>query len=444
MVYFLFLDFIRMTTLQSWGKYPLIDSSVYTFPDPSTLRQILSDHDNIIAHGNGRSYGDSALASQLVHVRPYNYYLDFDRKTGILHCQAGVLLSEIIDTFLPQGWFLAVTPGTRYITVGGALASDVHGKNHHIHGSFSDTVLDFTLMLADGSITTCSHSKNSTLFRASCGGMGLTGVILNARIKLVPVRSCMISQTTIKTKNLKETFDAFEQYRDSTYSVAWIDCLAKKDTLGRCILMVGEHCEDDNLNFRYKQKFTIPFEFPSFSLNKLTVKAFNTLYYNKVRKRTSEQKVSIGSFFYPLDAIDHWNRIYGKGGFTQYQFILPLARSYDGLQEILSHIARSGKGSFLAVLKLFGKGNSNYLSFPMTGYSLALDFKIEPGLFELLDELDAIVLKYEGRLYLAKDVRVTRDVFEVGYPEIDTFRTLRTEYSLAEKFNSLQSIRVGI
>ncbi len=433
-----------MKTLQSWGKYPLVESTVYTFSDPSDLHTILDGHDGIIAHGNGRSYGDSALGKQLIHVLPYNYYRDFDKNTGILTCQAGVLLSEIIETFLPQGWFLSVTPGTKYITVGGALASDVHGKNHHIRGSFSDTVLDFTLMLSDGSITTCSHTTNSELFKATCGGMGLTGVILSARLQLMPVRSCMINQTTIKTRNLKDTFDAFEQYKDSTYSVAWIDCLAKGEALGKCILMVGEHCEDGDLTLKNSREFTIPCEFPSFTLNNLTVKAFNTLYYNKVRERITEQKVSIGSFFYPLDAIDHWNRIYGKGGFTQYQFILPLASSYEGLQEILSHIARSGKGSFLAVLKLFGKGNNNYLSFPMTGYSLALDFKIEPGLFELFDELDAIVLKYGGRLYLAKDVRVGRDVFEVGYPEIDTFRALRAEYSLTEKFNSLQSLRVGI
>ena len=208
--------------------------------------------------------------------------------------------------------------------------------------------------------------------------------------------------------------------------------------------MVGDFSDDGKLDYQTKKKLNIPFNFPSFVLNKLSVKAFNWLYYRTVRERISTQKVDIDTFFYPLDAIDNWNRIYGINGFTQYQFILPKATSFDGLEEILNSISNSGKGSFLAVFKLYGRANDNYLSFPMEGYSLALDFRIEKGLFELLDKLDETVLKFGGRIYLTKDVRVSRTVFEQGYPQINKFRAIRKKYKMNAKFNSLQSRRVGI
>jgi len=226
--------------------------------------------------------------------------------------------------------------------------------------------------------------------------------------------------------------------------VAWIDCLAKGKDIGKCLLMVGDFKDDDNLDYQLKKQKTILFNFPSFALNHWSVKLFNWLYYNKVNKRISKQTVDIDTFFYPLDAIEHWNRIYGKNGFTQYQFILPKEASYEGLHEILRTIAASGKGSFLAVLKLYGKVNENWLSFPMEGYSLALDFKIEKGLFGLLDRLDEIVLKYKGRIYLTKDVRVSKETFEQGYPHIESFRQFRKKNKMNEKFQSLQSRRVGI
>jgi FAD/FMN-containing dehydrogenase len=236
----------------------------------------------------------------------------------------------------------------------------------------------------------------------------------------------------------------FERFKHLPYSVAWIDCLSTGKDIGKCLLMCGDFADDGDLNFQEKKKLNIPFNFPSFALNTFSVKAFNWLYYNKVRENFSTQKVNIDTFFYPLDAINNWNRIYGKNGFTQYQFIFPKAQSYEGLHKVLETIAQSGKGSFLAVLKLYGKANDNYLSFPIEGYSLALDFKIEPGLFELLDVLDAIVVKYNGRIYLTKDVRVSKAVFEQGYEQIETFRSLREHYRMNTKFNSLQSYRVEI
>lgn len=428
----------------SWGNYPRCQSIVHQFRNPAELRTIVDSHEDLIPYGNGRSYGDSALSRNLIDLKPYNYFLDFDENNAILHCQTGVLLSEILEVFVPRGWFLPVTPGTKFITVGGAIASDVHGKNHHIAGSFSDHVLDFELMLPDGTVVTCSATTNTDLFRATCGGMGLTGVILTARIRLKAISSSMIDQITIKTENLSDTFNAFEQYQGVTYSVAWIDCLSTGKNLGRCLLMTGEHATEKNLAYESRTRFSVPCNFPKFTLNNWTVKAFNSLYYAKTSRRISQQAISLEQFFYPLDAIGQWNRIYGRNGFTQYQFALPLKESFRGLERILARIAASGKGSFLAVLKRFGPGNANWLSFPMEGYTLALDFKMEPGLFVLLDELDHIVLEHGGRFYLTKDARVPRDHFEPEYPDLQKFRDLRHKYKMINKFSSLQSKRLAL
>lgn len=428
--------------LNSWGMYPIIKNKSLIFSDEKQLKNYLANLTYAIPFGNGRSYGDSALNKNIIYCKPYNYFLGFDEINGIVHLQSGVLLSEIIECFVPRGWFLKITPGTKFITVGGAIASDVHGKNHHVEGCFSECVVEMRIMLPSGEIQTCG--KGDELFRATCGGMGLTGVILEAKISLKRIKSKYINQTTIKTKNLKETFDAFEKYAYLPYSVAWIDCLAKGGNIGRGLVMAGDFADDGDLNLKEKKKLNIPFNFPSFTLNNLSVKAFNWLYYNKAPNGVSQQTVDIDTFFYPLDSINNWNRIYGTGGFTQYQFILPKEVSYEGLYEILGTIADSGKGSFLAVLKLYGKANDNYLSFPMEGYSLALDFKIEKGLFELLDRLDQIVVRYGGRIYLAKDVRVSKEIFEKGYPMIEKFRSFRKRIGADKVFQSLQSKRVGI
>lgn len=431
-------------SVTSWGMYPRIKNTVLKFSTNESLQEIISEHHDLIPYGNGRSYGDSALSTDIIDVKPHNYFIDFDEENGLLHVQAGVLLSEILESFVPRGWFLKITPGTKLITVGGAIASDVHGKNHHVAGCFSECVKDFRIMLADGEIITCSKPDTLELFKATCGGQGLTGVILTARIWLKKINSKYIDQITVKTSNLKETFDAFEEYQSSPYSVAWIDCLAKDESIGRCLLMVGDFRDDGSLDYTSKEKLSFPFNLPSFALNNWSVRSFNWLFYGKVKERVTKQRVDIDTFFYPLDAIGHWNRLYGKNGFTQYQFILPKEHSYEGLKKILESIADSGKGSFLAVLKLYGKENENYLSFPMEGYSLALDFKIEKGLLALLDRLDEVVVKYKGRIYLAKDARVSKAVFEQGYPQIELFRQFRKNQGMDKVFQSLQSKRVGI
>ncbi|HDY90162.1 MAG TPA: FAD-binding oxidoreductase [bacterium] len=431
-------------SLQGWGRFPRFKSTIIKYQDKEQLGEILSTPLTIIAYGNGRSYGDSALNDTIIHMKPHDYFIDFDDTSGLLHVQSGVLLADILEYFVPKGWFFKVTPGTKLITIGGAIASDVHGKNHHAAGCFSETIKEFEIMLADGSIVICSKELTPELFKATCGGMGLTGIILNAKIYLKSINSQFIDQTTIKTKNLRETFDAFEQYKKANYSVAWIDCLAKGNDLGRCLLMAGDFRDDGRLDYNHSNKFDIPFNFPSIALNNWSVRAFNWLYYGKVKERITKQKVGIDEFFYPLDTVGHWNRIYGKKGFTQYQCVFPKASSYSGLQEMLKTISDSGKGSFLAVLKLCGETNDNYLSFPLEGYSLALDFKMEAGILELLDKLDNIIAKYNGRIYLAKDARVNKDIFELGYPQIEAFRQYRRTHKMNLKFESLQSKRLKI
>lgn len=430
--------------LNAWGRYPIIDAEPLCFHNETTLGETVCRNSGLIPFGNGRSYGDCALFDNFLPMRRLDRFLRFDKRSGLLTCEAGVLLSDIVDAFLPRGWFPGVTPGTKLITVGGAIAADVHGKNHHVMGCFSDTVESLRLMLADGSVVQASRKENRELFLATCGGMGLTGIILDASFYLTKVASYWINQRIVKTANLAETFAAFEQNSTTPYSVAWIDCLQKEDALGRSVLMLGDFAEDGDLAYKEKHKVTVPCDFPSFALNSLSVKLFNALYYAKTKAKEDCQRVSIDSFFYPLDSIRFWNRIYGRGGFTQYQFILPQSASLEGLKKILSAIAGSGMGSFLAVLKLYGAENENYLSFPLKGYSLALDFKIVPGLFQLLDELDRVVLDYGGRIYLAKDVRVSHEVFAEGYSRIDAFKEIRERYDPNRKFRSLQSQRLRL
>ncbi len=429
--------------LSGWGRYPIVNAQSMSFEAMEELPEILSQTGEFIVHAMGRSYGDSALNRQVIATRRYNKLIGFDPQNGMVTCESGVTLAELIDIFLPRGWFLSVTPGTKLISVGGAVAGDVHGKNHHTAGCFSSCVESFELMIADGRVLSCSRTENRELFLATCGGMGLTGIILTVRLKLKPVKSAYIRETIVRCRNLEEVFGAFQQHRSTTYSVAWIDCLAKGPHMGRSILMLGENADTGRRRLPKARRMSIPVDFPGSCLNRYTIRLFNELYYRSHPSYVENRLVPLEPFFYPLDQIANWNRMYGRGGFTQYQLVLPLNASFEGLTEILTRIAETGLGSFLAVLKLFGPENDNYLSFPMEGYTLALDFKIEKRLFPFLDELDRIVLCHGGRLYLTKDVRMQPEIFQQGYPRHQRFAALRARYGLG-KFNSLQSKRLGV
>ena len=443
-----------MRKISDWGNYPVIEADVSGFDTVDQLRKKLDQPGEVIAFGNGRSYGDASLQNRILLTRRFNKFLSFDDSTGELRCQAGVLLSEILDAFVHQGWFLPVTPGTKLITVGGAIAADVHGKNHHVVGSFGQHIISMDVMRNDGSVITCSPTENEDFFKITVGGMGLSGIILNATFKLRKIETAYIKEETVRAANLSEIMDSFEASNDWTYSVAWIDCLAKGDAMGRSIMMRGEHAKAaDLVDPSHKHaplvpksglKLDVPFTFPNFALNKLTMQAFNFAYYNKCRPGTHKSIIDYNSFFYPLDAIDNWNRIYGKRGFTQYQFVIPKEAGREGMHKILKRITESGLGSFLAVLKLFGKQES-FMSFPMAGYTLALDFPISVKAMNLFKELDAMVADYGGRLYLAKDCRMNAEMFEKTYPNATEFRQSIARLNEGEtKFASLQSQRIGI
>jgi FAD/FMN-containing dehydrogenase len=441
--------------LTNWGNYPLVDVDFVQFRTLDEAKSKVSGSSSLIPRGLGRCYGDSALGNTVISTLRFDRLVSFDDTSGELVCQSGVSLETLLAIFVPRGWFLPTTPGTKFVTVGGAIASNVHGKNHHLSGSFSRHVKWLDLMLASGEVVRCSASENSELFAATCGGMGLTGLILQACITLVPVETAFIRQELIKARNLNEIMEIFEESSDWTYSVAWIDCLTQGEQMGRSIMMRGEHAVPDELRkpshrraplvLPRKPRLSVPFNFPSFALNKYSVALFNFLYYQKTRQMKQEGIVDYDQFFYPLDGVLHWNRIYGKRGFTQYQFVLPKEAGREGLADILGKIASSGQGSFLAVLKLFGAQEPHGpLDFPREGYTLALDFPIRNGLFPLLDDLDRRVLEYGGRLYLAKDVRMSSDVLGKGYPELDAFMQVRRQYDPDGKFSSLQSQRTGV
>lgn len=433
--------------LAGWGRYPSALCHTRTARSPDEARTAAKEENQLIARGMGRSYGDAALNPHCtLQMRRTDRLLAFNPATGLLACESGALLSDIITVFLPQGWFPPVTPGTKYVTIGGMLAADVHGKNHHKAGSFGDYVESFDLALADGSTVTCTPTQNASLFAATRGGMGLTGVILRVSFRLMRVQSAYIRRRTLPALNLEDVMAQFEATADSTYSVAWIDCLAQGDALGRSLLYLGEHakaeeCAAEPLALpRKRRKLTVPPVFPSFTINRWSVRAFNELYYRRSRENTDI--VDYDTFFYPLDGLLEWNRLYGRKGFVQYQCVLPKAASAGGLKALLSAIGAAGAGSFLAVLKLFGKQNG-LISFPMEGYTLALDFPASAQAFALLETLDDIVADHGGRIYLAKDARATGRMLN-HYPGMDAFRQLRRDVKADSKFTSLLSERLGI
>jgi len=428
----------------SWGRYPKVEATVATPTSVDAVRRAVRADGALLPRGLGRSYGDSALGERLVDLRALDHLLDFDLERGVLSCAAGASLQALQRFLVPRGWFLPVVPGTRFVTVGGAIASDIHGKNHHVHGSFGDHVRSMDMVLADGSRVVVDREMHGDLFRATCGGMGLTGVIVAATIQLLPIRSSEIVETTHRARNLSHVLALFEEHAAPTYSVAWIDCLATGDALGRSVLMLGEHAPDGPLRAPVKPPIPVPIDFPPWCMNRTTMGAFNQLYYAKAGAGEHTHRKSFESYFHPLDAVADWNRLYGKQGFLQHQFVIPKEEGPEALASILGLIARSGKASFLAVLKVFGPGNDHLLSFPFEGYTLALDFQADPAAFELLDQLDERVRHHHGRLYLTKDARMSRAMFEAGYPAIDAFQEVRSRYGALGKFVSAQSRRLGL
>ncbi len=412
----------------SWGNYPQVDQQVRPFAwrqEPLPLPETAAGS---LPRGLGRSYGDSCLndGGTLLDTTRLNHFIDFDRETGVLRCEAGVSLEAILETCVPLGWFLPVCPGTKFVTVGGAIANDIHGKNHHRAGTFGRHVGGFELLRSDGQRLFCSEHENRTWYAATIGGLGLTGLITWAEIRLRPIASPMIDQESVRFGNLDEFFDlATESDARFEYTVAWIDCLARGSSLGRGIFMRGNHSENPAplVAAGGRSSAAIPCFAPGFLLNRLSIRAFNQLYYHRQRRRVVSRPLHFDPFFYPLDSIGHWNRLYGRRGFLQYQYVVPVEGAREATREILTRIASSDEGSFLSVLKVFGDLPSpGILSFPRPGTTLALDFanRGRPTL-QLLNELDEIVRRCRGRVYPAKDARMSAEAFRDYFEECGRF-----------------------
>lgn len=420
-----------MTLVSGWGRFPVVDSDVLRPRSFAAVGEAVSA--GTVARGSGRAYGDAAIgAVRTVAMTGFDRVRSFDPATGRIRLEAGVLLSDLIDTFGPRGFLPFVVPGTRFVTVGGAIAADVHGKNHHCEGGFGRYVDSLLLRTGQGEVIEASREQNSDAFFATVGGMGLTGIILEATMRLRRVETGWIRERVISASDLDAAMRALEAGNEATYSVAWIDCVARGRDLGRSLIYLGEHASSEDLAqgagacpAEKHSRLSVPIDLPSMVLNRTSIRAFNELYYRMgARRAGSSHVVSLYPYFFPLDSIGEWNRIYGKRGFLQHQCVIPEANARAALGEILDRVARRGDASFLAVLKKLGQGDG-ILSFPLPGYTLALDFPVKGDILNFLDEIDRLVVGAGGRLYLAKDARQSRATFEAGYPALSRFKAIR-------------------
>ena len=443
--------------LSGWGNYPVESCHVSRPETEGALRKVVlrGEQPTYISRGLGRAYGDSALNRDqgVILQTAQDRLLAFDAQHGRLVCEAGVSFAEIIEVFLPRGWALPTTPGTKFVTVGGAIAADVHGKNHHGDGSLGNYVIELQLLTATGQVLDCSRDENPDIFWATIGGMGLTGCIVSATIQLVPVETAHLHVDYHRTANLGATLECFAATnRDHRFSVAWIDCLGRGNALGRSVVMLGNYAplsalpaalQAKPLRLPRRRQVSVPFYLPSVALNSWSVGIFNEAYYR--RHPDGRRLVDWDSFFYPLDSVLHWNRIYGRRGFLQYQVVFPPQTSHDALTRLLERLAARKQVPFLAVLKSMGPAGPGWLSFPFEGHTLALDL---PHCGETMDrimrELDDLVLENGGRLYLAKDATMSAETFRAMYPGLARFRQLKAGIDPDNRFSSSQARRLGI
>ncbi|MGD1883279.1 MAG: FAD-binding protein [Paracoccaceae bacterium] len=440
-----------MRDLSGWGRYPRTSGPLGMVSDVDDAAVATALLSGVVARGLGRSYGDAAIGRETtLSATGLDRMQSFDPETGILAAEAGVSLAEIIETFLPRGFFPKVVPGTRFVTIGGMIASDVHGKNQHNDGTFGDHVEWIMLALPDHRVLRCSRAENPEIFAATIGGMGLTGTILSAGIQLKRVETGWIRQKTHAARNLDEAIRCLQQTEDATYTVAWIDVLARGKSMGRSLILEGEHETLSDLPWGEipfpTSKFgriSVPMEMPGWMLNGASIRAFNAGYYlNGARHAGRDRVVTWDAYFFPLDGIGNWNRIYGRRGFVQHQCVIPEGAEHV-LFEILDRLSAAGAGSFLAVLKRLAPA-SGLMSFPMKGLTLALDLPVSPENLTLLTQIDGLVAGAGGRIYLAKDALQSRDTFQAGYPDLDRFCRLRDDIGARGRIASKLSARLGL
>lgn len=418
-----------MVVVSSWGRLGKWEHQVHALTDRGAAAQVVRQSGQPgIAHGMGRSYGDVCLnpGGTLWKTTGLDRFISLDPQTGRLVCEAGVLLRDIQRLAIPRGWILPVTPGTQLVTVGGAIANDIHGKNHHVHGSFGNHITRLSLLRTDGEHIECGPTLEPRWFSATVGGLGLTGIILAAELQLQRVAGPWVDSETIPYPSLQEFFRlADTSETDWQHTVSWVDCMS--GTVGRGIFMRGNHAAAPGRPVPHGRSRTVPLVPPVSLMNKVTLRPMNMAYYHLQKVRAGRALAHYESFFYPLDGLQEWNRMYGPKGFYQYQSVVPRALGHDAVRAMLQEITRSGEGSFLAVLKTFGERASvGMLSFPQPGVTLALDFPNRgDATSRLFERLDAVVTQAGGRIYPAKDARMPRAMFETGYPGIPEFLAYR-------------------
>lgn len=429
----------KLTRLSGWGNTAPSMCHVIEASGVDAIKLAIKDSDTrgVIARGLGRSYGapaQNAGGTVLQMTDHGDSSIVLDRQNGLVTADSRVSLDRLMTELVPQGWFVPVTPGTRQVTVGGAIASDIHGKNHHVDGSFGDHVVKLTLVTSEGNVIELTPQETPSEFWATVGGMGLTGVILNATFKMIPITTSRMRVETSRAENLSALMAAMQDDRDYRYSVAWIDLVAKGTRMGRGVLTRGDHAtpndlepfdEASALEFNSKALLSAPPIFPSGLLNKWTVSAFNEVWYRKAPARVHQSIETIGAFFHPLDGVKQWNRLYGRSGFVQYQFVIPFGAE-ETLEAIVHKLSAENCASFLAVLKYFGKANRGLLSFPMEGWTLALDVPAQGGrMAAVFAEVDELVLRAGGRHYLAKDAHIRPEAVVRGYPRLQEWREIQ-------------------
>jgi FAD/FMN-containing dehydrogenase len=443
----------KLKRLSGWGANLREDCWL---TEPATLPHVAEwlDRSGTIARGLGRSYGDAAInaGGQVIGMTRLDRQLAFDESTGTLTCEAGLSLEQIIREFTPRGWFPMITPGTKFVTIGGCIANDIHGKAHHAQGSFSNCVDEMKILLANGEVVVASRTENPELFWATFGGMGLLGVVLTATIRLRKIDTSYFRQKSLRVESLEEMLSVLEEQDQLfPYSVATIDVFARGPRLGRGVVTVGDHATREELPPSLSQaplrvftrsRLTVPFELPDFTLNPLTMRVVNAVI---LRIQASGRPLGhFENFFYPLDKLAHWNRGYGRRGFTQYQFVLPFADGPRRLREILNTIFAAGELPFLNILKRMGKSTQSPLSFPAEGYTLAIDFPMRKNTRALLQRLDAMVLDGGGRVYLGKDSFLDAATFRAMYPAVAGWLETKAKYDPEGVFTSNLGRRVGL
>ena len=449
----------RTVRLTGWGR---VSPSAAELAQPATVARAAELLGNaaaargVIPRGLGRSYNNAAQCAGgvVISTARLNRITELDPVTGLATCEAGVSLEQLMVAGLPAGWFVPVSPGTRQVTVGGAIAADVHGKNHHVAGSFARHVRSFEILLPGGEPRTVTEQSDPALFWATAGGMGLTGLIVRATVQLKRVPTARVRVDTVRTAGIDETMAVLAEHdRSYGYTVAWSDNLARGAGLGRSVITSGDFAEPadlppaesaDPFAFRPGARVGVPAGFPPGLINRYTVALANQAWYRKAPRSRRGELQTIGTFFHPLDGIRNWNRVYGPGGFRQYQYVVPFGQE-DAVRRSFELVSRERAPSFVTVLKRFGPADPGLLSFPLAGWTLALDFPARtPGLARLLGRLDRLVVEAGGRVYLAKDSRVPAGVLAEMYPRLAEFRKLRAEFDPAGILASDLSRRLGL